>query len=251
MQSVSDPSQAAAKEAELHRLRGFVESAQKAGNRDVAIDALARIAVINQDDPSAHSALAMELAAAERYEEAINPFRWALSLEPNNAGCHFALGNALKYTGRFNKAIASYRRAVELEPETPSIVEGLGVALAEASRPEEAIEVFRQALALDDSAVTVHFNLGIAFVSLERFAEAKAEFEKCLTLEPLHADAAFNLGIIALSENEADQALTQSKVVQACNAIKLRRRGKKSWLRFHSKPCMVVWLSRCANAGNR
>ena len=211
MQSVSDPSQAAAKEAELHRLRGFVESAQKAGNRDVAIDALARIAVINQDDPSAHSALAIELAAAERYEEAINPFRWALSLEPNNAGCHFALGNALKYTGRFNKAIASYRRAVELEPETPSIVEGLGVALAEASRPEEAIEVFRQALALDDSAVTVHFNLGIAFVSLERFAEAKAEFEKCLTLEPLHADAAFNLGIIALSENEADQALTQFK----------------------------------------
>ena len=211
MQSVSNPTQAAAVEAEVRRLKGFVEAGQKAGNHDIAIDALARIAVINRDDAGAHSALAMELAAAERYEEAINPFRWALSLEPNNAGCHFALGNVFKYTGRFNKAIASYRRAVELEPETASIVDGLGVALAEAGRTEEAVDVFRQALALDAKAASVHFNLGIAFVTLERFSEATAEFETCLALEPLHADAAFNLGIIALSENETDGALKQFK----------------------------------------
>jgi len=211
VQSVSDPNQAATVDAEVRRLRGFVESAQKVGNHDVAIDALARIAVIRQDDPGAHSALAMELAAAERYEEALAPFRWALSLDPDNAGCHFALGNALKYTGRFNKALASYRRAVELEPESSSMIEGLGVALAEAGRTEEAIGVFRQALALDENAVTVHFNLGVSFVTLERFAEAKAEFETCLALEPLHADAAFNLGIIALSENDADIALSQFK----------------------------------------
>jgi tetratricopeptide (TPR) repeat protein len=220
---MSDTNYVAAAEAEVRRLAGLVEAAERSGDHDAAIDALARIAVIKRDDANAHASLGAALAAAERYEEAVNPFRWALKLDPQRAAYSFALGNALKYAGRFDEAITSYRRAVAIEPATLTFVEALGVALAEASRTEEAVEVFRQALAIDGKAVGVHFNLGIAFVTLERFAEARAEFEACLALEPVHPDAAFNLGMVALSEGNGDEALAQFKRATAFQQ-EMRRR---------------------------
>jgi Flp pilus assembly protein TadD len=204
---MNDTNQASAIDAELHRLRGLVDAAQRASDHDAAIDALARIAILRRDDPNAHGALGAALVAANRFDDAINPFQWALKLDPHNAAGHFALGNTLKYTGRFDEAIESYRKAVALEPGTVSIVEGLGVALAEAARTQEAVEVFQRALSLDGKANSVRFNLGIALVTLERFAEAKAEFERCLEFDRLYPDAAFNLGMIALAENQSDQAL--------------------------------------------
>lgn len=220
---MSDTNQVAAAEAELHRLAGLVEAARRSGNHDAEIDALARIAVIRRADPNAHAALGGALAAAERYEEAINPFRWAVKLDPQNAAYSFALGNALKYAGRFDEALECYRRAVALQPDEVQVIEGLGVALAEASRTEEAVEAFRQALAVDAKATGVHFNLGIAFVTLERFAEARAEFEACLALDPVHPDAEFNLGMVALSEGNADEALDHFKRATAFQQ-ELRRR---------------------------
>jgi Flp pilus assembly protein TadD len=220
---MSDTNPAAAAEAELRRLGGLVEAARRSGNPEAEIDALARIALIRRTDASAHAALGGALASAERYEEAINPFRWAFDLDPRNAAYSFALGNALKYSGRFDKAIEAYRSAIALEPEAVNLIEALGVALAEAGRTEEAVEVFRQALAVDGRAVSAHFNLGIAFTTLERFAAARAEFETCIALEPLHPDAAFNLGMVALSESKADDALAQFRRATALQQ-EMRRR---------------------------
>jgi tetratricopeptide (TPR) repeat protein len=205
--SPSDTNQAVDVGAELQRLRGFAEHARKSGNNDMLIDVLARIAVLLRDDPGAHSELALALATAERYEESLAPFRWALNIDPNNAAIHCALGNALKYTGRFNKAIAAYRRAVEIEPNVVSILEGLGTALAEASQLDEAVEVFKRALAIDRDAVTVHYNLALAYMNMKRRDDALREFETCLKLDPLHSDAHYNLGLMALAENDEDGAL--------------------------------------------
>ncbi|MGE5537270.1 MAG: tetratricopeptide repeat protein [Gemmatimonas sp.] len=213
----------AATDAELRRLRGIIATAQKTGDQNVAIDAMARIAVLTPDDPAAHAALGTALAAAGRYEEAVMPFRWAINVDPDNVAGHVALGTALKYLGRFNKAIAAYERAVELAPDQPTVVEGLAVALAECGRTAEAVDVFRRAIALDDTATAIHFNLAIALIVLDRLPEARAELERCLELDPLHAYAAFNLGMIELYENKPDESLAQFRRATAYQQ-ELRRR---------------------------
>jgi tetratricopeptide (TPR) repeat protein len=194
---------------ELRRLRSAAGAAQRSGNHDSAVDALARIAVLCPADPHAYGNLAMELAAAGRHAEAIEVFRNALRLDPENAAGHAALGHALKQQGQLEPAVAAYRRSVALAPDTLPALEALGVGLAEAGNAEEAADVFHRALLLDDRAISVHFNLGIALVNLERWNDATAEFQRCLALEPMHPDAVFNLGMIALAQNNPDEALTQ------------------------------------------
>lgn len=212
----------AADEDKLHELRAIADTAQRAGDRETAIEALACIAALRPTDAHAHGALAMALSAAGKHASAITAFRSALAIDPNNAPGHFALGHALKFEGRFDEALAAYRRAVDLAPDTLQALEGLGVALAEAGRTEEAVDVLRRALVLDDSAISVHFNLGISLVNLGRFDEAVAAFNRCLALDPRHPDAVFNLGMIALSQDRPDDALREFKRATALQC-ELRR----------------------------
>jgi tetratricopeptide (TPR) repeat protein len=210
-------------EDELRQLRAAAAAAEKAGNREAAIDALSRIAVLRPKDANAHGALAMALSAAGHHARAIGAFRNALAIDPTNAPGHFALGHALKFEGRFDEAIDAYRKSVDLAPDVLQALEGLGVALAEAGKTEEAIGVLRRALRLDDSAISVHFNVGISLVNLGQFDEAAAAFNRCLALDPLHPDAVFNLGMIALSQDRPDDALREFKRATALQC-ELRRR---------------------------
>lgn len=64
----------------------------------------------------AHHEWGLALAAQQRYGEAVERFRTALRLQPDNAQGHFHLGLALEAVGRPGEAVAAYRRAMELEP---------------------------------------------------------------------------------------------------------------------------------------
>src|SRR5690242_21287392 len=98
-----------ADEDKLRELGAIADAAQKAGDREAVIEALACIAALRPTDAHAHGALAMALSAAGKHASAITSFRNALAIDPNNAPGHFALGHALKFEGRFDEALAAYR----------------------------------------------------------------------------------------------------------------------------------------------
>lgn len=76
----------------------------------------------------AHHEWGLALAGQQRYGEAVERFRTALRLQPDNAQGHFHLGLALEAVGRPDEAMAAYRRAMELEPNelTASRIQALG-----------------------------------------------------------------------------------------------------------------------------
>lgn len=59
---------------------------------------------------------AVQLAMANRWEEAVNVNRSILDLFPNDADSHNRLGKALMELRRYNDAKRSYKKALELEP---------------------------------------------------------------------------------------------------------------------------------------
>ena len=48
------------------------------------------------------------------YREAIEPFRRAIQIEPNDAIAHFNLGLAYGESGMYREAIEAFKRAIEI-----------------------------------------------------------------------------------------------------------------------------------------
>ena len=59
---------------------------------------------------------AIQLAMANRWEEAVNVNKSILSLFPNDADSHNRLGKALMELGRYTDARKAYKKALELDP---------------------------------------------------------------------------------------------------------------------------------------
>ena len=88
------------------------------------------------------------LARMGRNTEAVELYRAAAAIEPDDYRTHHALGLLYRRLGDPAAAEASFRTALGLEPRhAPSAVQ-LGETLLELGRREEAAEAFRRALAL-------------------------------------------------------------------------------------------------------
>jgi Flp pilus assembly protein TadD len=85
------------------------------------------------------------LAGEGRTEEALKPFRQALSIRPDWAEAHSLLGSALAETGHYKEAEAELRKAVALKPDYGEGWNYLGEFLKKQGKEQEAQEAFRKA----------------------------------------------------------------------------------------------------------
>ena len=80
---------------------------------------------------------------------AIDHYRAALAINPENAAAEVNWGNALVRLGKGDEAIGHYRAALRLRPNNADAHLNWGVALAQEGKLTEAIDHFRAALAID------------------------------------------------------------------------------------------------------
>ena len=84
-----------------------------------------------------------------RYKEAVEQFRQATDLTPDNANAWASLGTAYLYMGRYEDAETAFRRSLALAP-TFNAYQALGMAYYRMRRFDEAITVFEQARRLSN-----------------------------------------------------------------------------------------------------
>ena len=99
---------------------------------------------------------------AGNYQEAAKSLRLAIRLDPNHPDAHNNLGNALAEMGKLDEAIEAYRRAIALHPEE-AIAAGshnnLGIVLVEKGQWEEGIKFYCRAIRLDPNFSSPYQNL--------------------------------------------------------------------------------------------
>lgn len=96
-----------------------------------------------------HGFAGAALAALNRPDAAVESYRRALEIAPDNAAMHFACANVLRSQNRLDEAEAGYRQAVELDPDHADTRYNLGLTLQERGEPEEAIGQYSEALRID------------------------------------------------------------------------------------------------------
>jgi Flp pilus assembly protein TadD len=157
----------------LH-LSGLI--AHQAGKLDIAVDLISRAIRVKPSGPMYYN-LGVSLQAQGQLDAAIESYRSAVALKPDDAEAHSNLGTALQLQGQFEAAIESFRRAIGLKPEAAGAHSNLGVALQAQGQLDAAIESFRRALVLNPDDAEAHNNLGVALLLRADFHAGWREYE--------------------------------------------------------------------------
>ncbi|MFH1881270.1 MAG: tetratricopeptide repeat protein [Planctomycetota bacterium] len=158
---------------------------------------------------------ANEFFKAGDADNAIQEYKNALELNPNNAEAHLKLGFLLYNVKQIHKeGMEHYYRAIQLNPDGPRIHHDLGMALLHQRKFDEAVKHLSEALrrmpdGLDKqyNAVNMHHNLGRALFYTGKSKQALVNFSEAVRLDPNHAEAHYSFALALAEQRDLDQAL--------------------------------------------
>jgi Flp pilus assembly protein TadD len=128
-----------------------------------------------------------------RHDEASRECRRATELRPDDWRGHTMLGYLRYSRGDFGDALEPWRAAARLSPENATAARNHGSVLFRLDRFEEAIAEWVRSLELQPNASALT-NLGTAQFFLGRYAEAAGAFERAAALAPADPIKWGNLG---------------------------------------------------------
>lgn len=128
-------------------------------------------------------------------EAAVEWFRRALALAPDQPHVLNNLGNALMDLDRPGEAMAAYREALRQKPGDRDALVNFGLAELECGAPKRAVAVLSQAVELHPGHGVAWTTLAEANKTLGRYEEAIAAARKALALRPEHVPTLTILGV--------------------------------------------------------
>jgi eukaryotic-like serine/threonine-protein kinase len=127
----------------------------------------------------AHTSRGSVLAFSWKWNEAEAVFRRAIALNPNTANAHYFYAITLLVPEkRFDEAMEQFRIALSLDPLSSIINANYAMTLGMAHRNEEAISRFRMVLDPDPNFRAVNLKLAQIYASTGDFAQAVSELQK-------------------------------------------------------------------------
>ena len=175
------------------RLLGHALSKQE---RYAEAEQTVRLALSLQPDfPHLHEDLGSVLALQDRHEEAVPCFERAIQLEPRLPLAHKKLGQSLALLGRGREADAAFEEFFEQAPSKGQVA--LAMDHLRADRKGEAIDTLRSALREDpDNVDALRCLAGIYMREEERVSDAEALLRRATALAPDFAAAWSMLGTL-------------------------------------------------------
>ncbi len=192
--------------------------------------------------PDIHNSRGAALASMQKHKDALDAFRRAVRLQPDNLNYRSNYANALKDFGMIEDGKQEYLQILQISPDflnahiqlgliykaeknwqlavnhfykicqlRPDLLDGfvqLGLALLEVGRYDHAIESFQRALELDSSCESALLGLGDAFLWLNQSDKAVSCYEQGAALASTSTIARLKLGkayqVLGRHESAAD-----------------------------------------------
>jgi ankyrin repeat protein/Flp pilus assembly protein TadD len=189
---------------------------------------------IDPNNASAHQQRAGQLRRAKDFEGAIREAKLALSLKPDPefaAYAHLTLARTYEELKRYDEALNEYREAIRINPEDGSVHRSLASALFELKRFDEAENAYRRAFEIDPLDSNAVFNLAAALQNQAKRDEAIKYYREYLRLEPKAKDRATIEQRISQLESTPEPLLRNQLLMvmaqegDAANAAALIKKG--------------------------
>ena len=128
-------------------------------------------------------------------EAAVSTYQAGIILDPKNYDLYIALGDIYMADYDLDQAIRSYCDAITLNPNDARAYSKVGIALWEKDYLEEALVAYHKAVELSPENEYAQNNLGILYLDgLADAEEALEYFEEAIALNPNYTLAYFNAG---------------------------------------------------------
>lgn len=180
-----------------------------------AIDAYRQAIQLAPDQIFAWNNLGNLCAKIGRHDEAMTAFQKAIDGNPKDPIAWNGLGSVYFTIGRVEDAIAAHRKAIEYLPSFAQPWNGLGDVYASIDQLDEAVNAYHQAIELNRQYVTPWIRLGALFTKQDGYGEAVKAYQGALALDPNNSALWNELGTIyGKSETLTEAADAFAKAIQ-------------------------------------
>ena len=155
-----EPEQSPKYKAQMKKLWSVAQTAMKERKPFRAEKALLTILKFDEKNAAAYNRLGILYAKGQRYEEAVECFEIAQSLDNNPASIHNA-GLIYLEIGEYEKAEMAFSQAIAIEGDVPARYMALAKAEEKLGRFRKAIDALENAYELDPSVSTLRQILAI------------------------------------------------------------------------------------------
>ncbi|MBQ2660857.1 tetratricopeptide repeat protein [Candidatus Saccharibacteria bacterium] len=146
--------------AQMKKLWQIAQTSMKERKPFRAEKALLTILKFDEKNAAAYNRLGILYAKGQKYDEAVECFEIAQSLDNNPASIH-NVGLIYLETGAYEKAVMAFRQAIDLEGDVPARYIALAKAEEKMGRPKRAVEALENAYELDPKVTTLRQILAI------------------------------------------------------------------------------------------
>jgi tetratricopeptide (TPR) repeat protein len=150
---------------------------------------------------------AIELAQADKFDEAEVIFKEFLTKNPAHALAHYNLGYVQSRKKDYAGAEESFKKAIELDPSMPEPYTALAGVYQQTGKSAEALDLLTKAATAQPDNAQVQYNLGVHFVNTQQSDKAYAAFEKAAAANPEFAETYYMLGTTAINLNRIADAV--------------------------------------------
>lgn len=180
-------------ESQMKKLWSIAQSSMKDRKPVRAEKALLTILKFDEKNAAAYNRLGILYAKSQRFDEAIECFEIAQSLDSNASSLH-NVGLIYLETGAYEKAAMAFRQALELEGDLPARYIALAKAEENLGNRKNAIEALETAYGLDHSTATLRQILAIyeAAEDTENITATTARIESQIAADAKKRQATLN-----------------------------------------------------------
>ncbi|HEX9545448.1 MAG TPA: aspartyl protease family protein [Pyrinomonadaceae bacterium] len=195
-------------------------------------------------DKDARLGLSFALLKQRHLQDAYDQAARVILAEPLSGRAHALLGAAILASGNFQNSVEEFRTALSLQENESLAIAGLAMVDFYENRMDAAIKGLRRAVSLDSDEPDYIFNLGQANARNERYKEAADAYERFLLIAPkTDADRRARIrGLIdflrylgnqgALYTTNGNRTSMPFESIDGRPLLKVRVNGSKEFLRF-------------------
>ena len=179
----------------------------KENNHIEAINFFKKAQKIRPDNNLVNFNLAKAFSESGNDLEAIKYYKIAIRLDKNHLGSRLNFANSLYQLERYEEALSNYDQALKLKPDYAEAYYNKGNIFRNFKRYDEALYNYDRALKLKPDYFEVYNNKALTLNYLKRYDEALYNYDQALKLKPDYVIAYCNKGNIFKDLKRYDEAL--------------------------------------------
>jgi tetratricopeptide (TPR) repeat protein len=160
---------------------------------------------LEPEDVMAWSNRGNSLRSLQRFEEALDSYRKALNLDPDDFAARVGSGACLAECGQADEGIAALEKAVE-ETGHPLVLFELATVLAKTDRHEAAVSMYDSLITADFVSAPLWNNRGECLARLGQLEAALESFDRSIEMNAQFAPAWFGKARTLVNAERVEEA---------------------------------------------